>query len=286
MRLEQFQPHPLLNNYIDSILVQEDFNLINFANRNPVNVLPTTLAVIGIQYGSQMQVIENNQVRMLGTSGITGMQTTFRKYISTGSIGTIIIRFKPGGLTAFTPYPINEFQDINLDLKLIFPPQLVSDMELRLSMSVNSVQRIAIVHAFLWSLFQLNHRQAEPLILEAARQIQLADGDISIKQLAGEYFVSNRTLERKFNSCIGITPKRFANIVRFQKALQLRKTGSDYLDIVHACHFSDHAHFVHDFNAFVGCSPEQFFLNEAQPELAKEFNALEAPTRIKHIMYH
>jgi len=287
MLFEQFQPIPQLSRYIDSILLQEDFNPINFANRNPVKVLPTTLAVIGIQYGNPMKVIENNKEQLLGSSGVTGMQTTFKEYISTGSIGTIIIRFKPGGLTAFTPYPIHEFQNINVGLKHIFPPKLVSEMEQRLSEAVGGVGRISIVHSFLWSLFLLNKKASEdPLILEAAQQIELAKGDIAINHLAAQYFISNRTLERKFKDHIGITPKKFANIVRFQNALQLRKTGSDYLDIVHTCNFSDHAHFVHDFKAFAGCSPEQFFLNEAQPELAKQFNDHRPQSVHKNNMYH
>ena len=52
---KRFAPHPLLRDWIDSLLVQEEFHAVNYANRNPVKVLPSKLAVIGIQYGSPMK---------------------------------------------------------------------------------------------------------------------------------------------------------------------------------------------------------------------------------------
>lgn len=284
MLLQQFRPIPQLSDYIDSILIQEDFNPINFANRNPVKVLPSSLTVIGIQYGNRMKVIKNNKENLLGTSGLTGLQTTFKEYVSTGSVGTIIVRFKPGGLKAFTPYPIHEFRDANVDLPLIFPKHLVSEMEERLSEATNMNARIAIVQVFLVSVIE--EKLKERLILQVAKQIQTRNGDVSIKQLAEEFFVGKRTLERKFNEYIGITPKKFSNIIRFQHAIHLRKSGHDYLDIVQSCNFTDHAHFAHDFKAFTGCSPEQFFRHEVQPELARTFGENSPLSDSKDTMYH
>lgn len=82
------------------------------------------------------------------------------------------------------------------------------------------------------------------------------------------------------------TPKKFANIVRFQHTIRMKKSGFDYLDIAQAGNFSDHAHLAHDFKAFAGTSPEQFFQKELQPELAKTFNEYESRSAASHVMYH
>ncbi|MDF2652135.1 MAG: transcriptional regulator, AraC family [Paenibacillus sp.] len=283
MLLQKFSPHPQFSDYIDSILVQEDFNPVNFANRCPVKVLPSTLTVIGIQYGNRMKVVGDDKEDLLGTSGITGLQTTVKQYLSTGSIGTIIIRFKPGGLTAFTPYPIYELRDANIDLDLVFPSNLVSEMEQKLADATNAGERIAVVHKFLLSL--LNQKKEDQLIMQVTRQIQQQTEALSIEQLAREFFISKRTLERKFKTLIGISPKSFANIVRFQRAIQLRKSGLNYLDIIQACNFSDHAHFANDFKAFAGCSPESFFRSEFQPELVRHFNEHRAQIPLAQTMY-
>ncbi|RED51744.1 helix-turn-helix domain-containing protein [Cohnella lupini] len=283
MLMRQFHSPSRLGDYIDSILLQEDLNPLNYANRNPVKVLPSTMAVIGIQYGNRMKVIGGSKEELLGTSGISGLQTSFREYASTGAIGTIIVRFKPGGLAAFTQYPVHEFQDANIDLNQLFPPRLVSEMEYRLREASAAEERVAIVCAFLLSVFE--QRTRDPMITEIARKIQLQRGQVSIERLAEEFFVGKRTLERKFKALIGSTPKKFANIVRFQQAIQLRKSGLDYLDIIEACDFSDHAHFAHDFKAFAGCSPDVFFRNELQPDLARHFNRIRAGTPDSHTMY-
>jgi len=279
----QFPPPLRLSAYVDSLLLQEEWSPVNYANRSPVKVLPSAMAVIGIQYGQPMSVLEGSGPKLLGTSGITGMQTTPREYLSSGRVGTIIVRFKPGGLPAFTPYPIHEFLDANVDLKLVFPPHAVDEMEQRIREATDAAGRIAAVNRFLLATYR--DKQAGDLPLHIVGHIGQADGQVSIEQLAAQCFISKRTLERQFNEAIGISPKKFAGILRFQHAIRLRKAGRNYLDIVEACGFSDHAHFVRHFKAFAGCTPEQFFRGEAQPELVRHFNDYEARTSFQPIMY-
>jgi len=279
----EFLPPPVLRPYVDSLLIQEDLNSRNYANRSPVKVLPSAMTVIGIQYGNPMSLVEAGTAKLLGTSGITGMQTAPREYISTGAIGTIIVRFKPGGLLPFVAYPVDEFQDSNIDLKWIFPPQAVEDMEQRIHEAASPALRIAAVNDFLLAIFAA--AREDRLLMHIASHIGRQNGRISVDRLAAQFYVNRRTLERQFNHRIGISPKKFAGIIRFQNAIRLRKAGSDYLDIVEACGFSDHAHFARDFKAFAGCTPEQFFRHEVQPELARHFNDYENDASFKPVMY-
>lgn len=70
------------------MLVQEDMSAVNYANVTPVKVLPTAMAVIGIQYGQPMKrVLPGNGLSDMGTSGITGLQSGPMEYVSTGAIG-------------------------------------------------------------------------------------------------------------------------------------------------------------------------------------------------------
>jgi AraC-like DNA-binding protein len=284
MLFSQFRPHPQLSEAIDSILLQEDFSEHNYANRNPVKVLPSTLAVIGIQYGKPMTLLEDGKEKLLSTSGLTGLQSSYREYRSTGGIGTILVRFKPGGLSCFTPYPLHEFRDANIDLRLLFPPSAVAEMEEKLQAAAEPAERIAAVESFLCSLYR--QHSADQMLLHISALLQKQNGLMSIDQLAKDFYISRRTLERKFQTGIGIPPKKFAGILRFQHSIQLRKAGYEYLDIVASGHFTDQAHFVHDFQSFAGCSPGLFFLSGPQPELSRHFAEDYAGTPARHTMYH
>ena len=284
MLIQSFIPSLILRPFIDGFFVQQDFNPTNFANRSPVKVLPSSMTVIGIQYGQPMNKLENNAAVSMGSSGITGIHTTVKEYVGTGAIGTIIIVFRPGGLSRFTSYPLHEFHNADVPLELVFPGQAVRDMEEMLAGASGAAERVGIVQQFLGSLLLDNDR--EQLVSQAAHIIVQRHGVVSVERLAAHLYVSKRTLERKFNALIGASPKQFANIVRFQRTIQLRHAGYDYLDIVEACRFSDHAHYAKDFKAFAGCSPEQFFHSEVQPELKKVFNESKAASRSNQHLYY
>lgn len=271
MQLHKFDPDPRLSRAIESFLVQEDFSPANFANRNPVTVLPTSMVVIGIQYGMPMQRVEQGIAVGLGRSGITGLQRSPREYISTGRIGTIIVRFRPGGVSSFTAYPVREFLDSNVELDLVFPRQLVADMHDRLAYATNASERVAIVQRFLLSVRRETDEDRQ--LLDIAGRMSDQAGSVSIERYAAEAYLCKRTLERKFNAIIGASPKTFASIARFQRTIRLRNAGYGYLDIAEACGYTDHAHYANDFKRFAGCSPESFFASQRQPELSESFNS-------------
>lgn len=269
MFIKMFTPAPVLRPYLEGILVQEDRGEANFANRNPVTVLPSTMTVIGIQYGRPMHVLQNGKAVTMGSGGITGLHASAKEYVSTGAIGSLILFFKPGGLSRFIRYPIHEFYNADVPLELAFPGRDVRDMAERLAEASDASERVGIAERFLLSV--LRDHEEEKLIRTAAHLILRRQGTLSIERLAEELYVSKRTLERRFRASIGASPKQFAGIVRFQQAIRLRNAGRDYLDIVEACGYSDHAHLIHDFNSFAGMSPERFFRSELQPELMRSY---------------
>ncbi len=274
MLVQTFTPLLILQPYIEGIQVQEDWNAVNFSNRNPVKVLPSTMTIIGIQYGEPMKLLENQMAVSMGSSGITGLHAKVKEYVGTGAIGTVILSFKPGGLSRFTRYPLHEFQNADVPLEFVFPQQIVSEMEEKLAAASDAGERVGIVQQFLLSV--LRDQEEELLIQAAADAILQQRGSLSIERLAAQLYVSQRTLERRFNALIGASPKQFASIVRFQQTIRLRNAGCDYLDIVHACGYTDHAHLAKDFKSFAGISPDQFFRSEVQPELKRSIQGNEA----------
>jgi AraC-like DNA-binding protein len=71
---------------------------------------------------------------------------------------------------------------------------------------------------------------------------------------------SRRWLTRAFSDCVGMTPKRYCRLLRFQHVVRRVSSGGrvNWADLVASGGFSDQAHLAHEFRAFSGLSPTSF----------------------------
>jgi AraC-like DNA-binding protein len=71
--------------------------------------------------------------------------------------------------------------------------------------------------------------------------------------------LSSVSFIRRFKEQVGLTPKRYARVRRFQRALSRLQPGARGLAAVAAdCGYFDQAHFIHDFRGFAGVSPSAY----------------------------
>jgi AraC-like DNA-binding protein len=94
-------------------------------------------------------------------------------------------------------------------------------------------------------------------IVHAATEVHLNSGCVRVADLAHNTGLGIRQFERRFRHEIGIAPKLYARIVRFEAALRLKAESPDsqWTDIAHALGYHDQMHMVHDFNRLSGESP-------------------------------
>ena len=85
----------------------------------------------------------------------------------------------------------------------------------------------------------------------------LSKGSCSIDQAGEHVALSRRQLERLFLKNIGMEPKTFARIARFQRALQLERTcpAWTWTRIAQECGYYDQAHLIAEFHQFTGAVP-------------------------------
>lgn len=95
----------------------------------------------------------------------------------------------------------------------------------------------------------------------AASLIEKHDGRIKVKEIAGILDVSIRKLERQFEEILGLPPKQFIRLVRFQKTVEKLKKldeSGKLTDIAYESGYFDQAHFIKDFKSLSGQSPFVF----------------------------
>lgn len=88
--------------------------------------------------------------------------------------------------------------------------------------------------------------------------IHSANGKLSIDEVAKRNFTTVRQLERNFKKLIGLSPKEYSNIIRFQHALQLIKNSGqnrNLLDIAFECGYYDHSHLSNEIRRNTGLAP-------------------------------
>lgn len=87
-----------------------------------------------------------------------------------------------------------------------------------------------------------------------------SNGNCEIKRIASSIGMSERTLQRKFQQYVGLTPKQFATIIRFQTSLQELKDvqKTKLTKIAYDNGYSDQSHFIRQFKSFTKEKPFQF----------------------------
>lgn len=110
--------------------------------------------------------------------------------------------------------------------------------------------RIALAEDFL--LRHITPERCSPLLQNAALAILRANGSVRTAELARGLHVSPRQLERVFSEGLGLPPKTFSALVRYQMLWNglLHRRFHSVADAAAALGYSDQAHLAHDFKRF------------------------------------
>ena len=103
-------------------------------------------------------------------------------------------------------------------------------------------------------------RAMSPDIAWALRTLQASRGGSSIGALSRALSCSRKTLIKRFQAQIGLSPKAVAGILRFEHATGRLRAGSDesWSELALACGYSDQAHFNRDFRRYSGRTPTEY----------------------------
>ena len=83
--------------------------------------------------------------------------------------------------------------------------------------------------------------------------------------LADMACLSKKQYERIFHEYVGMNPKEYSRIVRFQKSMHMMQQGNiNYADIAVASGYSDQSHFIREFKSMTGHTPKSL-LSISQP---------------------
>jgi len=208
----------------------------------------------------ELRVCERDQVDQFTTHGrslVSGVHTNYFVLDTSSRQSVIGIHFRSGGAFPFFKMPVSEFRDASVSLESIWG-RSASLLREAILESDSPQEKFRILEHFLLTQITkpLKHHPAVAHSLMAFRHIPLAG---LISDVVEESGLSQRRFIQVFTEEVGVSPKVFHRILRFQNALRLMgEPESDVLDIALTCGFYDQAHFIKEFRAFSGLTPTAY----------------------------
>jgi len=167
------------------------------------------------------------------------------------------VKLDPQFLRHIIKTPLSEFQNTTLELGTLSLRSLV-ELENQLTDDPGVHAAVATLDNYFIEHLR-NYDKRDAIVDRTLQRIQQCRGAGRVRAWARELDVPQRTLERRFVQSVGMSPKSYARIVRFNDAyhrlLSRKARASSRRDQFWLDGYYDQAHFNNDFRFFTGTTP-------------------------------
>eukprot|EP01034_Spumella_vulgaris_P007744 gene7744-9866_t len=182
-------------------------------------IFPDECIELLFNYGDRFKKYEDDKAHWQPVSFIHGQLKQFIEVERTGIVGIFSVRFRPHGLRPFVSFPVDEATDKMLPITELWGDE-GNTLAQQVVLAENTEERIRLVEEFLEKQYDPSADKSDT-VHECVARIEKSMGMVSIDQLAADLCVGRRHLERKFSQHVGLSPKLFARIIRFNYVLHL-----------------------------------------------------------------
>jgi AraC-like DNA-binding protein len=208
---------------------------------------------------------------MAESAALVGLQTYQRnQLLIRGNVETFVIVFQPAAIHQLFGLPPLDLITCDYAAHALLGA-VVSSLQERLGNAHSFQERVQIADQFIAS--QSFRARANDPIEFAANEIMRSHGGCRIDSLAHNTGQSISNLQRMFKERIGVSPKLFARIGRFEAALKT-KAAFPHLSwtmLAHEFGYHDQMHMIHDFEHLSGETPTGI-LGQAEAVLAPQID--------------
>ncbi len=256
MQYQQLQPPPFLKGY-----VRYFWTLASTGT----DALPHTLGPLAdgcpglIFQPSEAGIFYGPGRKQLPPLFVYGQTINPTEMCLTGKFKTVGVCLLPNTLKTIFGFNADALSDTCLDADLL-PVNPGSCLSEQLLNAPSVTDQIEMLAAYLLAQITQHNAPVDGVTRYALAQMIRSNGQVSLKALQDEVQLSERSFERRFNQHVGISPKLFARVCRFQAALSQLKNNkyTKLSDIAFDNGYADQAHFIRTFKEFTGRSPYQF----------------------------
>ena len=221
-----------------------------------------------------------NSLNYLPDSFIYGQISEFKDLYLVNEASLIIVVFQPDGINRLLGISANEIRDKIISTEDIFGRQGLILHE-KLFDQPNLEDKLYLLNTFFFKLTPKHSISNQILIRASLNFISKNKGTITIKQLVKHTGYTERHIERAFSESIGISPKKFGNIVKLHSFLKMLKDKSVQNSITAFCYeagYFDQSHLIKEFRKYTGITPTQYLKDTSRLAINfMEFNSADTP---------
>jgi AraC-like DNA-binding protein len=193
-------------------------------------------------------------------SVICGPHSQFFVIDTTSEFDVAGVHFKPGGAYPFLKVPSGEIHNLHVGLEDLWGAA-AGELRERLLEADSPRAKVRVLEEAL--LMRISGPpERHPAVAFALNEFHGTPEAHKISRVTERIGLSPRRFIDVFRKEVGLTPKLFCRVRRFQKVLRMISAGRtvDWVEVALACGYFDQAHFIHDFQAFSGINPSSYLV--------------------------
>ena len=192
------------------------------------------------------------------TCGVAGPRSESLVLDTSQPFSAIAVHFRTGGGFPFFGVPSSELHNRTATLDLMWGSDATAISD-RLWESTDSAERFRILEQTLLRKGR-GRFGGHPAVRYALDAFGRSNGTRAVGDVVQRIGLSAKRFADVFRSEVGLTPKAFCRIRRFNEVLRRIEslTDVDWADVALSCGYFDQAHFNHDFREFAGLTPSNY----------------------------
>jgi AraC-like DNA-binding protein len=201
--------------------------------------------------------IRQDEFQSFSGALVCGPHSNFFIIDTAGQAEVLGIHFRPGGVFPFLKLPADELQNRHVGLDDLWGAR-AAELRERVLAAPTPQCKVQVLERFLMAqaFKPLGRHPAVSFALQEFQQCDIPP----VAAVTGEIGMSSRRFIQVFSEQVGLTPKLFCRVHRFQQVLQVVHHGNDvdWTEVALSCGYFDQAHFIHDFKEFSGINPTAY----------------------------
>jgi AraC-like DNA-binding protein len=199
------------------------------------------------------------QQNMIAVPMVNGVRSEYFVVETRQPASILAVWFKPGGALQFFGVSAAELHNLHVPLANIWG-QTAHDLYHQLLAITNTQARFQLLEQTLLRRL-LTNRKRHPVVEFALSFLRQSPAIPTIAHILDQIALSPTRFIQVFREDVGLTPKVFCRVTRFQQALAriAVQPSRQWLDVALACGYYDQAHFINEFRSFAGITPSLYF---------------------------